>query len=197
MSKVRLPPGYTAIELLVALAIVGSLAAMSVPFSMSMVDDYRLSGNAHDLSNGVALTKMSAAAEFTRARLYVNLTTGRYHIDAWRKTGVPGWQAEGGDSLLTDGNTFGAGALRVPPPNTTAAIAQPAACRTDAGVAIANTACVIFNSRGLSVDDGGAPATMKVFYLAGPTAVYALGVSGTGQQQLWRVSPGGGTWNLQ
>ena len=53
--------GYTAIELLVTIALVGALAAVSLPFSMNMVDDYRLSGNAHDLSNATALAKMSAS----------------------------------------------------------------------------------------------------------------------------------------
>ncbi len=186
--------GYTAIELLVTIALVGALAAVSLPFSMNMVDDYRLSGNAHDLSNATALAKMSASAQFTRARLYIDLRTNRYHVDIWRKTGTPGWQADGGVTLLSSGNTFGAGAIAVPPPNTQAAVAQPPACRDDAGTAIANTACIIFNSRGLSVDDAGAPAALKVVYLNGPTAVYAVVVSSTARQQLWRVSPEGQSW---
>ena len=59
MSSLRSSAGFSAIELLVVLAIAGSLAAMSVPFSMQMVDDYRISGDAHDLSNSVAPLVMS------------------------------------------------------------------------------------------------------------------------------------------
>lgn len=197
MSSLRSSAGFSAIELLVVLAIAGSLAAMIVPFSMSMVDDYRISGDAHDLSNSVAQAKMSAAAQFTRARLYVDLGSGQYHVDTWRKTGTPGWQQEGGVTLLNQGSRFGPGAIDVPPPNTQAVVAQAPACRDDAGTAIANTACIIFNSRGISVDEAGAPSAVRVFYLNGPTAVFALAVSGTSQQQLFRVSPGGGTWVQQ
>ena len=197
MSSLRSSAGFSAIELLVVLAIAGSLAAMSVPFSMQMVDDYRISGDAHDLSNSVAQAKMSAAAQFTRARLYVDLPTGQYHVDTWRKTGTPGWQQEGGVTLLNQGSSFGPGEIDVPPPNTQAAVAQAPACRNDAGTAIANTACIIFNSRGISVDEAGAPSAVRLFYLNGPTAVFALAVSGTSQQQLFRVSPGGGTWVQQ
>lgn len=197
MSTSRSSAGFSAIELLVVLAIAGSLAAMSVPFSMTMVDDYRVSGDAHNLSNSIAQAKMSAAAQFTRARLYVDLATGQYHIDTWRKTGTPGWAQEGGVTLLNLGDGFGPGAIDVPPPNTQAAVAQAPQCRTDAGVAIANTACVIFNSRGISVDEAGAPSGVRLFYLNGPTAVFAVVVSGTSQQQVWRVSPGGGNWVQQ
>ncbi len=196
-TRRRESSGYSAIELLIVVALVGTVAAMSVPMSMSMVQDYRLSGDARGLSNSVALAKMSAAAQFTRARLRVDLTSGTYQVERWQKTGAPGWVAEGGIRVLGTRDRFGANGITVPPPNTQAAVAQAPLCRNDAGAAIANTACVLFNSRGVSVDEAGAPSTVRLFYLAGPTAVFSIAVSGTSQLQLWRNSPGGGTWKQQ
>lgn len=189
--------GYSAIELLVVLGIVGVLAAMSVPVSVTMVDDFRVSGDAHDLSNSVAQAKMTAAAQFTRARLFVDLAGGTYRIETWRKTGTPGWVADGGTSLLAAGDQFGPGGITAPPPNSQAAVVQAPACRNDAGTAINNTACVLFNSRGTSIDEAGAPSAVRLFYLNGPTAVFAVVVSGTSQLQVWRISAGGGTWTQQ
>ena len=189
--------GFSAIELLVVLAVAGTLAAMSVPMSMSMVDDFRLSGDAHDVSNSVALAKMSAAAQFTRARLYADLTANTYRVEVWRKTGAPGWVADGGTALLAPGDAFGAGTIAAPPPDSQLAVAQAPACRNNAGAAIANSACVLFNSRGISVDEAGAPSGVRLFYLTGPTAVFAVVVSGTSQLKVWRISPGGGTWKQQ
>ena len=189
--------GFSAIELLVVLAIAGTLAAMTVPVSMSLVDDYRLSGDAHDVSNSIAMAKMTAAAQFTRARLRVNLVAGTYQVEVWQKTGTPGWVADGGISLLAIGDTFSSGTITAPPPNSQAAVAQAPACRDAANAVIAGTSCVQFNSRGISVDDAGTLSAVRLVYLSGPTGVFAVVVSGTSQLQVWRISPGGGTWIQQ
>jgi prepilin-type N-terminal cleavage/methylation domain-containing protein len=197
MRFARSSAGYSAVELLVVLVIVGTLAAMSLPLSVSMVEDFRLSGDAHSVSNSVALAKMSAAAQFTRARLRVNLVDGTHQVEIWRKTGTPGWIPDSGVTMLARGDVFGAGAIDTPPPNSQLAVAQAPACRDDAGAAIANTACVIFNSRGIAVDDAGAPSQVRVLYLSGQTGVFAIVVSGTSRLQVWRISPGGDTWQIQ
>lgn len=189
--------GFSAIELLVVLAVAGTLAAMTVPMSMSMVDEYRLSGDAHDVSNSIALAKMSASAQFTRARVRINLTAGTFQVEQWQKTGTPAWVADGGISPLATGDTFGPGTIGAPPPNTQVAVAQAPACRDAANAVIANTACVLFNSRGISIDEAGAISTVRLIYLSGPTAVFAVAVSGTSQLQVWRIPPGGGTWVQQ
>jgi len=196
-SRPSLSSGFSALELLIVLAIAGTLAAMSLPASMSMVQEFRLSGDAHGVSNSVALAKMSAAAQFTRARLYVDLAAGTHRVEIWRQTGTPGWVSDGGITLLAQGDGFGAGTIDAPPPDSQAAVALAPACRNDAGAAIANTACVLFNSRGISIDEVGAPSAVRVLYLSGPTAVFAVVVSGTSQLQLWRISPGGGTWTQE
>ena len=192
----RASAGYSAIELLIVLAIAGTLAAMVVPASTSMVNDYRLSGDAHGVSDSVALAKMSAAAQFTRARLFVDLTAGTHRVEIWDKT-VPGWVADSGTTYLSVGDTFGFGTISVAPPNSQPAVAQAPACLNSAGVAIANTACVLFNSRGISVDDVGAVSAVRVIYVSGPTGVFAVVVEGTSQLQVWRISPGGGAWAQQ
>ena len=189
--------GFSAIELLIVLALLGTLAAIGLPASMSMVQEFRLSGDAHGVSNSVALAKMSAAAQFTRSRLRVDLAAGTYQVEIWRKTGTPGWVADSRIGRLAVGDTFGTASIAAPPPNSQVAVAQAPLCRDDAGTAIANTACVLFNSRGISVDEAGAPSAVRLFYLTGPPAVFAVVVSGTSQLLVWRIPPGGDTWHQQ
>jgi prepilin-type N-terminal cleavage/methylation domain-containing protein len=179
--------GYTAIEMLVVLALMGLLATMSIPAMGMMLGHYRLSGDARSVSNIVAVAKTRAAAAFTRGRVYVDLTTGRYHVETWRKTGTPGWVAEGGYGGLSAGNTFGFAGLPTPPPNTQAGIALSPKCRDDDGDVIDDTACVLFNSRGVPVDTAGVPTGAGGLYVTDGAAIYGVAIAASGLTRLWRA----------
>ena len=180
-------------ELLVVLAIAGCVFAISVPASVGMVDEFNLSGDAHGVSNSLALARMGAAANFTRSRVYIDRAARNYRVERWNKTAAA-WQAIGGSSPVGTKNAFSSGTTAAPPPNSQAAVAQPAQCLNNAGAAIANTSCIIFNSRGMPIDPVGAPTPAAVIYLNGPTAVYGVVVSSTSQLGLWRTSPGATAW---
>ena len=49
-----------------------AMAAMVIPKTSALFGNLRLSGDARGLSNSIALAKMRAAADFTRARLFVD-----------------------------------------------------------------------------------------------------------------------------
>jgi prepilin-type N-terminal cleavage/methylation domain-containing protein len=193
MSRRTLSPGFSAVELLIVLAIAGCVAAISIPASVGMVDEFSLSGDAHGVSNSLALARMGAAANFTRARVFVDRLANTYRIETWNKTAAA-WQAASGTSPVGSKNAFSAGTINQPPPNSQIAFGQPPPCLTNAGAAIANTSCIIFNSRGVPVDGAGVPTPAAVIYMNGPTAVYAIAVSSTSQLAMWRIAPGGGTW---
>ncbi len=190
--------GFSLIEILAVTFVLVTLAGLATIMFGNMVGHYRVSGDARGVSNMVAVGKLRAASLFTQTRMYVDLNSRAYHVEVWQKTGTPGWVDEGATTTLSAGVTFGFGAVATPPPNTQATIAQAAACLNDAGVAIANTACVIFNSRGLPVDASGTPTGIGAFYLTDGTAVYAATVSATGMLRFWRT-PAGVTpnWALQ
>lgn len=193
MSSRRRSEGFSAIELLIVLAIAGCIAAISIPATSGMVDEFNLGGDAHGVSNSLALARMGAAANFTRSRLFIDLAAGTYRVERWNKTAAA-WQAVGGAEPLGSKNTFSFGNTTVPPPNSQFAVAQPTQCLNDAGAAIANTSCVIFNSRGVPITAAGVPTPAAVIYLAGPTAIYGVVVSSTSQLAMWRKSPGGDPW---
>ena len=179
------------------MAITSIVAAMAVPMTRNAIGDMRLRGDARSLNNAVSLTKMRAASDFTNARLYIALDSKSFHIERWQKTG-PAWVTEGGTTLLAGDDTFGYGVVSAPPPNTQAAIGQAAQCRTAAGAAIGNTACVVFNSRGIPVDTTGAPTGAGALYLTDNTAVYAVTISASGLIKLWRTNPTPTpAWSLQ
>lgn len=185
--------GFSAVELLIVLAIAGCVAAISIPASSSMVEEFSLSGDAHGVSNSLAQARMSAAANFTRARLYVDRLAGTYRIERWNKT-AGAWEAVSGTQPLGRLNAFSSGAVTAAPPNSQVAVGQPTACLTNAGVAINGTSCVLFNSRGIPIVSTGAPSPAAVIYLNGPTAVFAVVVSSTSQLAMWRIPPAGLTW---
>jgi type IV fimbrial biogenesis protein FimT len=196
--------GFTLVQLLITVAIAGVVMAMALPQTSQLVGTLRLSGDARSLTNAVALTKLRAASHFTKARLYVVLTDKSYHIETWQKS--PGaWvtDATDGTSYLTSTNTesFGYSSLSSPPSNTQAAIGQAPACLTGAGVAIGNTACVVFNSRGIPITDvaasTGGPTNSHALYINDGSVVYGVTVSATSVIQLWRTRISTPSWTLQ
>src|SRR5688572_31815884 len=156
------------------------MAAIGLPLSTGMIDEMKLRGDAQGLSAAVAQTKLTSTAKCTHARLFVNLAANTYRIQIWNRTGTPGWVNVNEDLFLSDRSAFGFGSATVPPPNTQVNLAQASMCRDDLNVEITSTACVIFNSRGVSVTAAGPPATTQALYLAGPSGTYGIILGATG-----------------
>jgi prepilin-type N-terminal cleavage/methylation domain-containing protein len=190
------PKGFSLLETLFVVSITVIVAGIAAPMAGNLLGNLRLSGDARSISNAVAQTKLRAASNFTKARLFVDLNANTFHIETWQKTGA--WVTEGGTTFLNGANTIGFGVVSAPPPNTQGAIGQAPACLDAANNPIGNSACVVFNSRGIPVDSTNAPTAVDAVYVTDGTAVYGVTVLATGQTQLWRTRPiAAPAWVLQ
>lgn len=186
--------GFSLIEILATVGIAGVVAAMAVPSTARTLGDMRLRGDARAIHNMVSVAKMRAAAHFTRERLYVDLSTESFFLQYWDRTAET-WITDGGATRLSTGIDFGFNGLSSPPPSTQNTIGQAAACKDDSKTDIANTACVVFNSRGIPVDVNGDPTGNTAFYVTDhATGVYAVTLSATPLIRLWWTAASSAHW---
>src|SRR5215470_6006309 len=180
--------GFTLLEMMAVVAIGIIVAGVAVPYMNRTLGYLRLSGVARSVSNATAATKVRSAAKFTRARLYVDLNSNSFHMETLDTTVVPQhWAADGGTTYLPTSVTFGWGPVATPPKDTQTAIGQAAACTDDAGVVIANTACIIFNSRGIPIKPNLNPEDQDALYITDGTTVYGVTVLATGFIGTWHT----------
>jgi len=184
--------GFSMVELMFVILISLVVAAMAIPTFRTIQRNLRSGGDARDINGEIVLAKMRAASDFTQARVYVDLSAQTFWIDAWRKTGS--WGIEGGTQPLSQGITWGYGSLSNPPAGTQTTIGQAPACRDNGGAAIANTACIVFNSRGIPIDSTGTPTANDAIYITDGNSVYAVTVSATGLIRTWRTDVGSANW---
>ena len=189
--------GYSLIEILVVVGMIGVISAIAIPMTGNSIRTSAHRATRARSRTRVSLAKMRAASNFSQSRVYVDLD-GRElpRRNAGRRPSAA-WVTEGGAIQLSVGVSFGFGALATAPPNTQATLAQAPPCLTAAGVAIGNTACVVFNSRGIPIDSTGSPTALGAVYLTDGTAVYGVTVSATGLVQLWSSRPSTATWTKQ
>lgn len=180
--------GFSLMEIMLVLAVTGVVAAIAVPMMSNSLAYYRLSGDARTTANAAGLGKMRAASVFGHERLYVDLTARSFRLETWDKT-TSAWLADGAAGFLSQNVTYSFGVVGTAPPNTQGVIAQSPPCKNNAGTAdIVNTACIIFNSRGLPIDNAGQPFVYGLYVTDG-TAVYGITVSATGTVRTWRTLP--------
>jgi len=181
--------GFSTLELLVVVAIVIIIAGMAIPKLMSMVQNFRTAGDARDLNGTILMAKMRAASNFAQTRVHADLNAQTFWVEM-EPSGATSWTAEGGTQFLSTGVTFGFGSLSTPPSNTQATLAQAPACP-----GISNTACVVFNSRGIPVDSTNTPTANDALYVTDGQSVTGVTVLATGLTQIWRSDASTANWS--
>lgn len=205
--------GFSTLELMIVVAIVLIATTFAIPGYNAIARSLRIAGDGRDLNGAINQAKMQAASGFTHARVYLDIganTPNTFHVDVWNKAGNGGagcWQ-EVNDFVrpclvlgtspaqrLSTGVVIGFAGLGAPPPNTQAGpIQQAPLCENTNGAGtIANTACIVFNSRGYPINSPGnqAPTGNDAFYITDNTMVYAVTVGLTGVTQVWATGVGG------
>ena len=177
--------GFTLAEMLIIVAVVTIFAGIALPMTQSSLAAYGLSGDAHGLAHHIGLAKMRASARFTRTRLRVERDNRRYFTETWNKT-TSEWESDGVITRLSRGVSFGFEGLDDPPPNTQVAIGFSPECLDEDGAPIDDTACILFNSRGIPITAAGVPVGGNAFYLTDESLVYATTVTATPLVRIWR-----------
>jgi len=201
--------GFSILELTVVVSIMVTVLAVAVPSATSITRNYRIAGDARVTSAELNLARMRAAADFTHARVYMNLSANTFHLEIWNKTSAC-WQTDGdtnactvaGSPVISLGvsDTFGFGTLTTGPTAATSTIAQAPACTVGVagaapGSTIANTACIEFNSRGYPVKSTNAIVANDAIYMMNSNQnLYAgVAVSISGQPTAYSYK-GSSTW---
>jgi prepilin-type N-terminal cleavage/methylation domain-containing protein len=190
----RAERGFSLLELLIVVGLLLLLAAIGMPMMANTTADFRLTGDARSLHSAVSLAKMRAASAFSQSRLYLDIDTGTYHVDT---LAAGAWSTAGGTGELSSGVNPGYGSIDAAPPNTQNAIGQAPLCRANDGTTIGNTACIVFNSRGIPVDNTGTPTTAGAFYITDGSRVFSVTVEANGMVQLWSANAGKASWTKQ
>ena len=198
--------GFTLIEMLIALLVGTSLVAMTIPVLLKLERNFRSAGDARTLNGEISLAKLRAASDFTKSRVYANTSAGTVTVQVWCKavagncTTANTWSTEGGTATLATGDSFGYGTISSPPSNTQTAIGQASACQTDAQTTantagnVSNTACIIFNSRGVPINNAGSPNGEGALYVTDGSSVYGATISASGLVKQWRTDAGTTNW---
>ena len=202
--------GFSTLELLVVMMIAVIAAALAIPGYNSITRTLRISGDAHDLNAAINMAKLQASSTFTRSRVFADLGANTYHVDVWNKASSC-WQTVNDPSNscvqstspvqpLSPGVSYGTASVGNAPANTQSPFGQAHSCMVHNGTAwgtLSNTACIIFNSRGIPVDGQNfAPiGPQDAFYITDNNTVYGVTVTESGATQVWSTSASGsGSW---
>ena len=205
MKALRHQHGFGLIDLLVVIALLGIVAGMALPMVESTSRGFQLKGDAQAVANMVSLAKMRAASLYTRTRLRADLANNSFRLEVWVPTNVANkavgsWVVDGGEKQLSRRVRFGFASRTAPPANTQNVLAQSPECSAANSLGdnlVANTACIVFNSRGIPVDGTGDPMGGNALYITDGSGVYGTTITATPLVRQWWANASTGAWIRQ
>jgi type II secretory pathway pseudopilin PulG len=190
--------GYTLLEVLLVAGLIGVISAIAIPMTANSLRSFRISGDARSISGMIALAKLRAASAFSRARVHIDLDAKGYRLETQKSAGAP-WVAEGGMTHLSTGVTLWDDDVPFSaPPTAVDPIAQAPPCLDAADTPIVNTACVVFNSRGIPIDPAtSTPTGAGAVYVTDGMVLHGITISATGLTQVWQSLSSAALWVKQ
>lgn len=204
MVKASRAKGFSMLELLIVIAIIMIMGGAAVLMMGPTLQNYRLTGDARSIASSLALARMRAAAQFTRAEVCFDFTGGNcsptaapntYQVEVWNKaTNLFAPEPGTSPQALSQGGIFvpkcpaaNCFPVGMPPLGGQVTIQQG----TGSGPAPIGFAQIIFNSRGIALDPATlAPVATNVIYIANPQINFYCGVTASiaGQQGAWKYT---------
>ena len=77
----RISRGFSMLEIMVVLLLMGIIAAIALPQAISALRDYRLHSNATAIASYLNVARMKAASQYAPYRLVVNISAGTYILE--------------------------------------------------------------------------------------------------------------------
>ena len=173
--------GFSMLELLIVIAIIGVIAAFALPSATAFVKGYRLHADASAIASQLNVTRFRATSQYTPYRLNVTASSSLYSMDRMNTTyGSPAAEIILG---LSQGVSF----LSACPVSATPGTI-PSSFTT-------SSAAIYFNTRGLPVNTSGTPTNLNVVYLKNDNNLYdAVTVSLGGRITIWNYNVATSTW---
>lgn len=173
--------GFSMLELLIVIAIIGVIAAFALPSATTFVKGYRLHTDASAIASQLNVTRFRATSQFTPYRLSVTTSAGTFSMDRMNTTyASPSSEVSLG---LSQGISFLTTCPVTPKPGNIPSSVT------------AGSAAIYFNTRGLPVDTTGMPTNSNVIYLKNDDNLYdAVTVSLGGRITVWNYNVATTTW---